>query len=92
MNTSTASALEQLVPIEPATTKSRIDWVALRLHRANQYDTSPDILRRLSFDSEFQVRLAVSANPNTPIDVLFRLADDRDANVAISARYYITQK
>lgn len=88
----TATALEQLVPIDMVTTKPPVDWVGLRLHRANQHDISPTILRRLSFDSEFQVRLAVSANPNTPIDVLFRLADDRDANVAISARYYITQK
>ncbi|MBD2200272.1 MULTISPECIES: hypothetical protein [Calothrix] len=43
---------------------------------ANNIDTTPELLTELARHKDIQVRQAVASNPNTPIDVLFQLAEE----------------
>lgn len=59
---------------------------AVRYNVSGRPDISPDLLRRLSYDSDRSVRYGVAFNPTTPLDVLERLRDDPDPNVRARAR------
>src|SRR5699024_9043158 len=54
----------------------------IRVQAARHRSSTPDILTLLSDDPRsFRPRRAVAANPNTPVHILWTLADDKDIEV-----------
>ena len=52
-----------------------------RLALAKDSGTSPDVLRQLSDDWSYWVRMAVAQNSNTPCDVMIKLSCDREREI-----------
>ncbi|NEP45105.1 MAG: hypothetical protein F6K35_40175, partial [Okeania sp. SIO2H7] len=43
---------------------------------ATDYNSPPEVLEKLSIDSDRDIRLLVASNPNTDAEVLFELSED----------------
>ncbi|HJR93183.1 MAG TPA: hypothetical protein VJ938_12135 [Acidimicrobiia bacterium] len=67
----------------------QIDFARIPLHArrnaALRYDATPHLLEILADDPDADVRLAVAANPATPLESLQRLAGDAVTRVAARA-------
>jgi hypothetical protein len=61
------------------------DW-RVRAGVAKNPNTAPDVLKKMVFDLSVDVRWALASNPYTPEDALTILSEDRDVNVALSAK------
>ncbi|BAY89344.1 hypothetical protein [Tolypothrix sp. LEGE 11397] len=48
----------------------------LAIAAANNIDTTPELLTELATHQDIKIRQAIAGNPNTPIDVLFQLAEE----------------
>ena len=54
--------------------------------------TDPKELRRLANDENVNVRCYIAANPNTPVEVIEKLADDEDEDIRRSAAKNLRRK
>jgi hypothetical protein len=63
-------------PIVVGKTTTTVDLVASAVQMASSPNTSPELLRKIATEADWDLRRLVASNPNTPTDILWQLGID----------------